>query len=109
MSDSSEDFGEEAPADPIEPEELVGELRRLRARIPRYKQLTIREAQSMVRVAHLHPEFVDAGINATDASEVASHLLGRERFGRIEFNRLPAQQPNPSTLGCGRTTSEELH
>src|SRR5205814_5432518 len=81
MSDSSEDLGEEVPADPIEPQELVAELRLLRARIPRYKQLTGRQAQSMVRVAHLHPEFVDAGINATGAAEVAAQLLGQTSDG----------------------------
>jgi hypothetical protein len=75
MSDSS-DTAEDIPGEPIEPEELVDELRRLRARIPRYRQLTAREARAMVRVAYLDPEFVDAGINATEVSEATAGLVG---------------------------------
>src|SRR5947199_4532261 len=64
------------PEDPIDPEELVAELRRLRARIPHYGQLTTQERRSMMRVAYLDPEFVDSGINAFGAYPLAKEVAG---------------------------------
>jgi hypothetical protein len=61
---------------PIEPEELVEELRRLRERIPNYGQLTIRQAQSMVRVAHLPVQFVQAGLSAAGGYSGTKTLTG---------------------------------
>ena len=61
---------------PIEPEELVQELRRLRERVPNYGQLPIHQAQSMVRVAHLNPEFVNAGLSAAGAYPGTQLLTG---------------------------------
>jgi hypothetical protein len=76
MSDPS-DVVDTGTAEPIEPEELVEVLRRLRARIPRFKQLTVRQAQSMRRVAYLDPAFIDAGISAAAASDRTSMAIGR--------------------------------
>jgi hypothetical protein len=64
------------PDNPISPEELVAELRRLRARIPEYQQLTGREAQGKVRVAYLDPEFIDIGVNAIGAYDGPPSLIG---------------------------------
>ena len=61
---------------PIEPEELVQELRRLRERVPNYGQLPVQQAQSMVRVAHLNPEFVSAGLSAAGAYPGTQSLTG---------------------------------
>ena len=74
MSDPSDPV---EPAEPIEPEELVDLLRQLRSRIPKYKHLTVRQAQSMRRVAYLDPAFVDAGIGAASASDRTSTAIGR--------------------------------
>jgi hypothetical protein len=60
----------------FDPTELVAELRRLRERIPNYGQITNREAQSMVRVAHLDPAFVGAGISAIGAFPRAKDVVG---------------------------------
>lgn len=64
------------PLDPITAEDLVIELRRLRDRIPMFQQLTRREARSMLRVAHLDPEFVDVGVNSISAHGVAASHVG---------------------------------
>jgi len=61
---------------PIEPEELIQELRRLRERVPNYGQLPIQQARSMVRVAHLNPEFVSAGLSAAGAYPGTQSLTG---------------------------------
>lgn len=61
---------------PIEPSELVEELRRLRARIPRFQQLTIRQKRSMTRVAHLNSEFVEAALVAGGADPHLTEAIG---------------------------------
>ena len=60
---------------PIGPGELVGELRRLRARIPKFEQLTVRQTRSMTRVAHLNPEFVEAGLVTGGADPYLSKVI----------------------------------
>jgi hypothetical protein len=69
-------MNEDTQVVPIEPEELVQELRRLRERVPNYGQLPIHQAQSMVRVAHLNPEFVNAGLSAAGAYPGTQSLTG---------------------------------
>jgi hypothetical protein len=76
MSDPT-DIVDSGTAEPIQPDELVKVLRGLRARIPRYQQMTVRQAQSMRRVAYLDPAFIDAGINAARASDRTSMAIGR--------------------------------
>jgi hypothetical protein len=61
----------------ISPEDLVAELRRLRARIPEFGAVTRQEHRTMVRVAHLDPEFVEAGMGALNANpEAAVAVIG---------------------------------
>ncbi len=62
---------------PIGPEELIEELRRLRARIPGYEQLTTRQRRSLTRVAQLNVEFVESGIAAAGAYPAAKDVSGR--------------------------------
>lgn len=56
----------------ISPEDLVDELRRLRARIPLFGAVKREEHRKMVRVAHLDPEFVDAGMGALNSNPDAA-------------------------------------
>lgn len=69
-------MNEDTQVVPIEPEELVEALRRLRERVPNYGQLPVQQAQSMVRVAHLNPEFVSAGLSAAGAYPGTQSLTG---------------------------------
>lgn len=61
---------------PIDPVELIQELRRFRDRVPNYGQLTVRQAQSMVRVANLPVELVNSGLVAGKAYEKTESLVG---------------------------------
>lgn len=61
---------------PIDPAELVQELRRLRARIPKFQQLTVRQTRSMTRVAHLNAEFVEAGLITGDSDPYLPQVIG---------------------------------
>jgi hypothetical protein len=61
---------------PIDPAELVQELRRLRERIPKFQQLTVRQTRSMTRVAHLNDEFVEAGLVTGGADEHLVAVIG---------------------------------
>jgi hypothetical protein len=75
---STEKSGVQArPSDltPIEPEELIQELRRLRDRIPYYGQLSVPAARSMIRVANLDADFRQEGINAVGTStRIETHV-----------------------------------
>jgi len=61
---------------PIEPEEFIQELRRLRARVPNYAQLTVSAARSMIRVANLDADFVQGGINAVGTATRVENSVG---------------------------------
>jgi len=61
---------------PFDPAELVQELRRFRERIPNYGQLTVRQVQSMTRVANLPVEFVDSGLVAAKGYQKTKELIG---------------------------------
>jgi hypothetical protein len=63
------------PDDPITPEDLIAELRRLQARIPLFGAMTPSQQSAIVRVAHLDPEFVEAGINSLAANPDAGPLI----------------------------------
>lgn len=63
------------PEDWITPEDLIAELRRLQARIPLFGALTSRQQSAIVRVAHLDPEFVDAGVHSLAANPDAGPLI----------------------------------
>jgi len=73
---------------PIDPEELVQELRRLRDRIPNYGQLTLRQAQSMVRVANLPVEVVHAGLVAGKGYAGTKALVGMTGEELWQLNEL---------------------
>ncbi|HEY2093674.1 MAG TPA: hypothetical protein VGJ81_17510 [Thermoanaerobaculia bacterium] len=63
----------------ITPEELIDELRRLRARIPQFEPVTSDEHRRMVRVAHLDPEFVKVGMGAINANPDAAAVVIDDR------------------------------
>ena len=63
------------PDDPITPEDLIAELRRLRARIPLFGAMTPLQQSAIVRVAHLDPEFVEAGVNSLAANPEAGPMV----------------------------------
>lgn len=74
----------------ISPEDLVHELRRLRARIPLFGAVKREEHRTMVRVAHLDPEFVEAGMGALNANPdaAAAVLHGNEETGDLQNDLL---------------------
>jgi hypothetical protein len=61
---------------PIEPEEFIQELRRLRARVPYYGQLTNSKKQSMIRIANLDEDFVQEGINGVGTATRVESAVG---------------------------------
>jgi len=61
---------------PIEPEEFIQELRRLRARVPYYAQLTVSKKQSMIRVANLDEDFVQEGVNGVGTAKRVEISVG---------------------------------
>jgi hypothetical protein len=62
---------------PMTPEEMVSQLRTLRAQIPDYTQLTNRAATSKRLAATLDEAFVHATINAVGASPAMQGALGQ--------------------------------
>jgi hypothetical protein len=65
------------PVDPITPEDLITELRRLQARIPLFGAMTPAQQSTIVRVAYLDPEFVDAGVNSLVANPETGHMIDK--------------------------------
>jgi hypothetical protein len=61
---------------PVDPAELVQQLRRFREGIPNYGQLTVRQAQSMTRVANLPDELVHSGLVAAKGYHETKALVG---------------------------------
>ena len=69
-----------APA-PVPPEMIVSGMQQLQERIPGFVQLSLKERRSMVRTAHLDPEFIKAGIHAAamwDKTPVMLHRTAEE-------------------------------
>jgi len=67
-----------AAQDPaMTPEEIVAQLRVLRAQIPSYVQLPVSEALTLRTVSNLHPEFAQAAINAVGASPRLEATVGQ--------------------------------
>jgi hypothetical protein len=66
----------DAEVTPIDAAELIEELRKLRARIPNFQQLTTRQIRSLTRVAHLNAEFVEAGLVTGGADPRLPKLIG---------------------------------
>jgi hypothetical protein len=81
--------GSPAVNDWISPEALIDELRRLSARIPQFGAVTREEHRTMVRVAHLDPEFVEAGMGALNANpDAAVTVLDRQEDTNVLQNDL---------------------
>ena len=64
-------------ATPLTPKAIVEQLRSMRQQIPEYNQLTIRRAASLRRAAHVDADFVQAAINAADASPTVQGAFDR--------------------------------
>ncbi|HEX3582469.1 MAG TPA: hypothetical protein VH087_11955 [Thermoanaerobaculia bacterium] len=71
-----------AGTDPAAPdltaEELIAQVRALRARIPDFTQLSTAEMRSRVPVANLHPDFVVGSIQITGASGKLQQATGQD-------------------------------
>ncbi len=61
----------------VDPDTLVQGLRYLQQRIPGFVQLSLDEQRTMIRAAHLPPEFIDSGIQAFGAWDEAKDIVGR--------------------------------
>ena len=68
---------ETAPLSLVDAKSLVAGFRHLQHRVPEYTQLSVDEARSMTRVAHLDPEFIEMGIHAAGAWNEAEAVVGR--------------------------------
>ncbi len=67
------------PAEPVSlPGTLVGQLRAMRALIPEYTQLSVKEKRALIPVAKAtDPDFVQAAINSVGASQNVEQALGQ--------------------------------
>jgi hypothetical protein len=65
------------PTVPVQPEEVVQQLRALRAQIPDFVQLSRSGARSLSRVANVDAEFLQTTINAIGASDALRSALGK--------------------------------
>ena len=61
---------------PIEPEDLVAQLRGFRQRIPEYGQITTIAAGQLRRAASVKPALVYASVNAIGASSIVQNAVG---------------------------------
>ena len=61
----------------ITPEELIEQLRAIRAHIPEYVQLTTADALTLRRAANVSPQFLHASVNGVGASQPLQAALGR--------------------------------
>lgn len=61
----------------VDPDTLAQGLRYLQQRIPGFVQLSLDEQRTMIRAAHLPPEFVDSGIDAVKSSDEAKEIAGK--------------------------------
>jgi hypothetical protein len=62
---------------PMTPEQVVEQLRALRAQIPDYAQLTTADSSAKQRAANVDGAFVQATINAIGASPAVQNAVGR--------------------------------
>ena len=65
------------PTIPIQPEEVVQQLRALRAQIPDFVQLSASETKALAKAAGVDPRFIQTSINAVGASEAMRNALGK--------------------------------
>lgn len=73
------------PATPnLSANELISQVRALRARIPNYAPLSAAERKARVPVANLHPEFVVGSIQITGASEKLQQVTGQDQSALLQ-------------------------
>ena len=65
------------PTNPVQPEEVVQQLRALRGQIPDFIQLPRADAMSLTRTASVDARFIQTTINAVGASDALRSALGR--------------------------------
>ncbi len=77
-----------AGTDPATPaltaDDLIAQVRALRARIPDFTQLSTTEMRSRVPVANLHPDFVVGSIQITGASDKLRQATGQDSAGLLQ-------------------------
>jgi hypothetical protein len=61
---------------PFTPEQIVEQLRMLRQHVPDFGPLTVPDARSLRRTAHVNAELVQAAINTLGASKFISSAIG---------------------------------
>jgi len=62
---------------PVQPEEIVRQLRAIREQSPEFVLLPRPDAKSLSRVAHVSADFIQATINAVGASDSLKNTIGR--------------------------------
>lgn len=65
------------PVSPVQPEEIVRQLRAIRDQIPDFTQIPAPETRSLARAATIDGDFIQASINAVGASDALRNALGR--------------------------------
>lgn len=85
----------ETPA-PLEPDEIIEQLRALRARIPDYGPLTVERSRALHNAARADATFVQAAINSVGASEPMRQALG-----------MSADDLRQAVDGCSRWSAVE--
>jgi hypothetical protein len=83
--------GTASPPAQLLPEDIVSELRLLRAQFPDYVQLPLPSAKSLRGVANVHPAFVQLAISATGASATLQAAIGRSAADMQQESELPAR------------------
>ncbi len=70
---------DQAPGTPvtIAPDDLIAQLRVLRAQIPGYQQLPVLDAASIRRVAHVNADFMQASFSAIGESSIVETAVKR--------------------------------
>jgi len=90
---------------PFTPEQIVEQLRVLRQHIPDYGPLTVPDAGSLRRVAHVRDELIQAATNTVGASPYVSAAVGRDadtmRTERLDVGRWRAVEDELRTMYKG--------
>lgn len=91
--------------EPLTPEQIVEQLRLLRAHIPDFGPLAVPDAASLRRVANVGDELVQAATNTVGASPYIAAALGREADGmrneRVDVGRWSAVEDELRTMFKG--------
>lgn len=76
--------GTDPAPSPLGADELIAQVRAMRARIPNYAPLTTAEKKARVPVASLHPDFVVGSIQITGASEKLQQVSGQDQSALLK-------------------------